>query len=117
MVTAVVFFALLGLFMFLRFRDREQRGTPLTWHRNGNMWEVDPRKTPFSEALGTLIGNAGGIYLSVVLMLTFVGIDPPARITLGTMELEPLASAAIVLAAVQPAVLGLVQGIGKRVRF
>ncbi|MDA8096604.1 MAG: hypothetical protein C4575_01015 [Desulforudis sp.] len=117
MVTAIVFFAILGLFFLVRWYDREKRGSFMTWHRSGNLWELEPQKTPFSEALGTLIGNAGGIYLSVVLMLTFVGIEPPARITVGTMELEPLASAAILLAAIQPVLLGLTQGIRKRARF
>lgn len=100
MFTAAVFLFLLVLFVwFLVYERYAKRGSG--WHRRENLWELEPRTTPLSEALGKLIGNAGGIYLSMVLLLTFLGLDPPERIVYGRLELEPLASAAIVLAVLQ----------------
>lgn len=106
MFTAAVFLCLVGLFGVCvahnRYRRRAAGG-----YRRENLWELEPRTTPLSEALGRLIGNAGGIYLSMVLLLTFLGFDPPERVMFGRLELEPLATVAIVLALVQAGAMNL----------
>ncbi|OAT85931.1 hypothetical protein A6M21_05295 [Desulfotomaculum copahuensis] len=60
------------------------------------------RPSPFSEAVAGLVGTAGGIYLSLVLLTSFLEIQIPARIHLGGMQMEPLAAFSIALAVVQP---------------
>ncbi len=106
MFTATVFLFLLGLFLLFVAYDRYTNRVSARYRRE-NLWELEPRTTPLSEALGRLIGNAGGIYLSMVLLLTFLGLDAPERIVFGKLELEPLASAAIVLALAQSGAMNL----------
>ena len=61
--------------------------------------------SPLSEAMRQLVGMAGGIYLSLVMLTSFLGMTLPDHICLGPMMLDPLAVLAIVLACVQPLVL------------
>lgn len=111
MFTAAVFLCLLGLFGLCTAYNR-YAGRTAARYRDGHLWELEPRTTPLSEALGRLIGNAGGLYLSMVLLLTFLGYDPPERIMFGNLELEPLASLAMVLALAQSGATNLYTGLG-----
>lgn len=74
----------------------------------------DERSSPLSQALAGLVGTAGGIYLSLVLLLEFLNIDVPARVSLGPVSLEPLASISLFLAVIQPFVWRLGFGGGIR---
>lgn len=58
--------------------------------------------SPLSEALQELIGMAGGIYLSLLLLVSFLKIDLPQSIVFMTVEIELLPAVAIVLAIIQP---------------
>ncbi|MBC7106488.1 MAG: hypothetical protein H5T97_11145 [Firmicutes bacterium] len=64
--------------------------------------EFEERPSPLSQALAGLVGTAGGIYLSLVLLLEFLNIEVPARVSLGPVSLEPLASISLLLAVIQP---------------
>ncbi len=64
-----------------------------------------PISSLFSESLAHLIGVAGGIYLSLTLITSFLEIDLPSKVSLGGVTLQPLAMVALVLAILQPAVL------------
>ncbi len=61
--------------------------------------------SPFAEAVRQLVGIAGGIYLSLVMLTGFLGLNLPERIIIQKMELDPLALFAIGLACVQPVIL------------
>ncbi len=63
--------------------------------------------SPLAEAMRQLVGVAGGIYLSLVMLTGFLGMHLPERIAMGQIELDPLAVLAIVLACVQPLALAL----------
>lgn len=67
------------------------------------------RPSPFSEAVAGLVGTAGGIYLSLVLLTSFLEVQIPARVHLGSMQMEPLAAFSITLAVVQPFLIRLWQ--------
>lgn len=74
-------------------------------------WDVigESKSTPLSRAITNLVGMAGGIYLSMVLLFTFLEVQLPARVTLGTVKVEPLAAISIILAIIQPFVLKMLQ--------
>ncbi|MBE3585634.1 MULTISPECIES: hypothetical protein [Desulfofundulus] len=74
-------------------------------------WDVSELSTPspLSQALTGLVGTAGGIYLSLVLLFTFLGYELPERVYLGKIQVEPLAALSIALAVVQPFFLRIFQ--------
>jgi len=65
------------------------------------------KPSPFSEALQELIAHAGGIYLALVLLVSFLQIELPQRWKVVFFEMEPLAFLSIAIAIVQPFVLQL----------
>jgi len=67
-------------------------------------WSVigEAKASPLSQALTNLLGVAGGIYLSLVVIATFMEIDLPERIHLGRFSMEPLAAVSILMAVAQP---------------
>ena len=56
---------------------------------------AEPRPSPLSEALGELLAVAGGIYLALLMAVSFLGLEIPARIRLGSLLLEPLAALSV----------------------
>ena len=67
-------------------------------------WDAigEAKTSPLSQAIVNLVGTAGGIYLSLVLLQTFLEVQTPRSIALAGMDLEPLATISIALAIVQP---------------
>lgn len=61
--------------------------------------------SPASRALAELVGIAGGIYLSLVMMVSFLKLGVPETISFGGWSLDPLALIAILVALIQPLVL------------
>lgn len=55
-----------------------------------------------SQALTQLVGVAGGIYLSLVMLTSFVGMVFPESIQILGISLEPLALISIIIALFQP---------------
>lgn len=101
MITATLLFLVVLFLVFLSIRERIRlRVSPR--YRRQKLWEVEPRPTPLSDAVVNLVGMAGGIYLSLILLFTFLDVTVPDRIRLGTVELDSLAVTAIGLAVLQP---------------
>ena len=67
--------------------------------------------TPFAEALGQVVGMAGGIYLSLVLLCNFLDMDLPEKTVLLGRNVDFLALVALLLACAQPMILW---GIGRK---
>jgi hypothetical protein len=65
------------------------------------------KPSPVSEALKELIGTAGGIYLSLVLLVSFLQIDVPDTWLIIGMEMDPLAFISIGLVAIQPLIIAI----------
>lgn len=63
---------------------------------------VDPQSSLLSEAVKELIGVAGGIYLSLVMVTGFLQIEVPSRVPVAGLQIDPLAAVAVFLAIVQP---------------
>lgn len=69
--------------------------------------------SPASLALGEIVAVAGGIYLALVLVATFLNMELPEKIYLASLAVDPLALAAIVVALLQPIILGLYYNLKK----
>jgi len=74
-----------------------------------NKKRVESHKLPehskpslFSEALQELIATAGGIYLSLVLLVTFLQIELVDKWRIYEVKMDPLAFSALSLALIQP---------------
>jgi len=67
----------------------------------------ETKASPLSNAVLNLIGLAGGIYLSLVMLLDFLKIQLPSKVAIGQVQVEPLAALSIALAIAQPFILKL----------
>jgi len=63
---------------------------------------VEPRISPFSQAIMDLLATAGGVYLALLLVQNFLQITIPTHITIYGYEFEPLAALSLVIAVFQP---------------
>ena len=71
----------------------------------------DVKQTPLSMAVQELIATAGGVYLAMIALTSFVKLETPDQVTLMQVSVDPLAALAILLAIVQPAILLVYQKI------
>lgn len=60
------------------------------------------KSSPFSVALQELLAQSGGIYLSLVLLVSFLNIEIADKWRIMGMDTEPIALLALVVAALQP---------------
>lgn len=67
----------------------------------------ESKVSPFSSAVLNLVGYAGGIYLSLVMLFDFLKIELPVKVPIGHLQVEPLAALSIAMAIVQPFILKL----------
>ncbi|MDK2820553.1 MAG: hypothetical protein PWP31_518 [Clostridia bacterium] len=70
--------------------------------------EVEPINSPLSRALAEIVSIAGGIYLSLVLVVNFLKINIPETIFIGRVQFDPLAIVALILTIIQAFVLNFV---------
>jgi hypothetical protein len=98
-ISVLVFVLIILLLIIISVRER------LRWQsmRDKN-WDAigQPKSSPLSQAITGMVGTAGGIYLSLVLMQTFLELEIPRSLQLSGITLEPLATLSIALAIIQP---------------
>ncbi|HOV78713.1 MAG TPA: hypothetical protein PK728_01280 [Bacillota bacterium] len=70
----------------------------------------ESKTSPLSQALSNLIGVAGGIYLSLDVISSFLELNIPDRVQIGSFCLEPLAALSILTAIAQPYMLRIIDG-------
>lgn len=100
MKISLILFCLVVLLLIvvsLRERIRWQQMRDKNWDAIG-----EAKSSPLSQAIVSLVGTAGGIYLSLVLVQTFLEFEIPRYMYIGGFALEPLATISIALAIVQP---------------
>ena len=99
MTDGLIFGAAIFLLVIIsvRERNRQRLFREKDWSFIG-----EGKSSPLSEALANLIGVAGGIYLSLVVLTAFLELQLPERIHLGRLSLEPLAASSILMALAQP---------------
>ena len=69
----------------------------------------EAKASPVSQALTELVAIAGGIYIALLLLTTFLGLELPAKITVISIEFDTIAGIALFLALVQPFVLKILR--------
>ncbi|KAF1084582.1 hypothetical protein SPSYN_02360 [Sporotomaculum syntrophicum] len=98
-ISLIVFLLIVLLLIIVSVRER------VKWQsmRNKN-WDVlgDPKSSPLSQAITGMVGTAGGIYLSLIILQAFLELHIPKSIQISGISLEPLATLSIVLAIIQP---------------
>jgi uncharacterized membrane protein YjgN (DUF898 family) len=95
-----IILAIIVLFLIIisiRERIRQARYREKDWSVIG-----ESKPSPLSQALANLVGVAGGIYLTLVVVITFIELELPERIHLGGISMEPLAAISFLLAIIQP---------------
>ncbi len=102
--TLIIVIAVLALMLIsVRERIRIKEIRERAWDGS------ETKSSPLSQAIANLIGTAGGIYLSLVMLFSFMEVQLPGKINLLKLELEPLAAFSFTLAIVQPFVIRLWQ--------
>ncbi|WP_371369090.1 hypothetical protein SRRS_24010 [Sporomusa rhizae] len=72
--------------------------------------KFEPKPSPVSTAIQDLVATAGGVYLSLVMIVSFLKIDLPERITLSILAFDPLAMTAVGVAVIQPVFIKIFGG-------
>lgn len=60
------------------------------------------KASPLSIAVQEIVATAGGIYLSLVMVVSFLKLDIPEKMSILDISLDPLAFLAVLLAIIQP---------------
>ncbi|EEG76789.1 hypothetical protein [Dethiobacter alkaliphilus] len=96
-MTALMFILfLLALSLLLRVQNKKRLTQEVPEHA---------KPSPFSQALQDLIATAGGIYLSLVLLVSFLQMDVADKWNIYGIKMEPLAFLALLFSVVQPLLL------------
>lgn len=76
--------------------------------------EKKGKVSPLSLAIQDLVAIAGSIYLSLVMLVSFLKLTIPNTMIIFDISIDPLAFLAIGLAIIQPLFLNLWKGITKK---
>lgn len=90
-VAAVFMLLVLSVYQRVQFKTREKPNSKAA--------------SPLAQALASLVGTAGGIYISLTALASFLDLDVPEKIAFGGVKFEPLASIAVAMAICQPLAL------------
>lgn len=71
---------------------------------------METKPSPLSMAIQELIAVAGGLYLALIMLVSFLKIDVPEKIFVHNISLDPLACIAVIIALFQPLILKLFKG-------
>jgi len=66
---------------------------------------------PVSQALTQILGTAGGIYLSLVMLASFLGLEVPEKVLFGQWSIDPLAFFSLSITLLQPVIMRVLQKI------
>ena len=103
MPTFLILLALLLLSLYFRILNKRRT--------DSHDVPENVKPSPLSEALQELIAHAGAIYLSLVLLASFLHIELADKWNVYGVEMEPLAFMALILAFIQPLVLKLYRSV------
>ncbi len=89
------------ILMLIFFSVRERVRLRLLREKDwGSIGET--RSSQISQALANLVGVAGGIYLAMLVMASFLELQLPERLELGGVSMEPLAAFSVIISLAQP---------------
>ncbi len=63
---------------------------------------IESISSPFSRALTELMGLAGGIYLSLIMLVNFLSLEIPSKVEILRVGIDPLALTSIIISIIQP---------------
>ena len=80
-------------------------------HLRDKNWDAigESKTSVMSQSIASMVGTAGGIYLSVVVLFSFLDVELPAKVTLAGMGFEPVAAISFALALIQPFLLRIMK--------
>ncbi|WP_366921733.1 hypothetical protein MFMK1_002148 [Metallumcola ferriviriculae] len=102
MLAGIIFLSILSILTLLAAREKQRLRNLIS--RNLSDDTID---SPFSKALTDLVGIAGGIYLSLIMLITFLGIHIPEKVALFGIDIDPIAVVAVLMTLLQPLALRL----------
>lgn len=100
MLPGIIFLLVVVILAIISARERQRMRRLI----NRSLPE-DTVETPFSQALYELVGIAGGIYLALVMLVTFLGLEVPEKVSVSTVRVDPIAIVAVGATILQPLVL------------
>lgn len=100
--------ALLGLAALAAREKARQKDREISLIRGRDLPE--PRPTPLSQGLVDLVAVAGGIYLALIMVASFVGYELPGPTSFLGGRVDPVAVLSIALAVVEPFISRLFEG-------
>lgn len=95
----LLFFFIILILLILSIKER------IGWqYMREKNWDTigTAKASPLSQAITGTVGTAGGIYLSLIILKTFLELDMPDLVYVGSLAMEPLASLSVTLAIIQP---------------
>lgn len=103
MLSCLIVTAVLAIIVVFSLRERVR----LHHHMRDKNWDVigEGRASVLSQSIVSTVGTAGGIYLSVVVLLSFLELEMPAKVNLAGIRFEPVAAICFALALIQPFIL------------
>ncbi|WP_035268296.1 hypothetical protein [Desulfitibacter alkalitolerans] len=72
------------------------------------------KASPVSQALAELVAVAGGIYLSLLMLTTFLGLELPSTMKIISVEIDTIAGIALILTLAQPFIIRISKKFTKR---
>lgn len=63
---------------------------------------IDPKPSPLSQAVQQLVEAAGGIYLALIMLVSFLQLNVPEKVFLLGVGVDPLALFSLLVASLQP---------------
>lgn len=94
----LIFFLVVIVLLFLSVRQRL-----INHDLKERAWDgSETKSSPLSNALTGLIGMAGGIYLSLAMVISFMELSVPKQVKIFSVGLEPMAAISFGLAIIQP---------------
>ena len=93
----LIVFIIIVLSLQMRMHNKKRSA-----NNSGDQLPLDPLPSPFVRAMTEIIGMAGGIYLSLVMLVNFLDLELPPKVNIFGLEAEPLALLAIIISIVQP---------------
>lgn len=99
----IIFTALLWFSVLKRMRVRKIR---MAGYQN---LPTDPLESPVSRAISEMLGVAGGIYLALLVLVSFLQINIPSTVNIFGVKMEPLAFISVIITLLQPYAVELKQ--------
>ncbi|MBS4031386.1 MAG: hypothetical protein KGZ63_08205 [Clostridiales bacterium] len=96
MINTVIIFLIIAMVLSVIQRVRDKK------RAEKHELPEHAKKSPVSEALQELIATAGGIYLSLVLLISFLQIDLAEEWFFLDVGMDPLAFISLVISVIQP---------------